>query len=171
MEKTLANLEVLYSKVEYDLEEYKDGIFMLKVNDETYEQLEENQLNVQNMTASRFLAQFEKEVEFWNQSLGNIVDITLCLIEVQRKWSFLESLFIHSEEVKKELPEESAKFVEIDKSVRQMLKSGKDIKNIKSFCSTPNLLNNLESVTTDLARCEKALHEFLDGKRRAFPRF
>jgi dynein heavy chain len=41
--------------------------------------------------------------------------------EVQRSWSFLESLFIHSEEVKKELPNESVKFISIDKDVKTVL--------------------------------------------------
>ena len=47
------------------------------------------------------------------------------LQEVQRSWTFLENLFIHSEEVKKELPKESLKFVNIDKEVRSMLAEGK----------------------------------------------
>jgi len=36
----------------------------------------------------------------------------------------LENLFIHSEEVKKELPKESEKFVGIDKEVKAILKDG-----------------------------------------------
>jgi hypothetical protein len=37
----------------------------------------------------------------------------------------LENLFIHSEEVKKELPKESMKFVNIDVEVRKILAEGK----------------------------------------------
>jgi dynein heavy chain len=36
----------------------------------------------------------------------------------------LENLFIHSEEVKKELPRESERFVDIDKEVKHILKDG-----------------------------------------------
>jgi hypothetical protein len=36
----------------------------------------------------------------------------------------LENLFIHSEEVKKELPKESIKFIDIDKNVKEILADG-----------------------------------------------
>ena len=45
-------------------------------------------------------------------------EVTLVLADVSRAWSFLENLFIHSEEVKKELPNESEKFVDIDRNVK-----------------------------------------------------
>jgi len=39
--------------------------------------------------------------------LGSIYDVTGLMMEVQKTWSFLENLFIQSDEVKKELPNES----------------------------------------------------------------
>lgn len=54
---------------------------------------------------------------------------------MQRLWSFLETLFIHSEEVKKELPEVSRRFVDIDREVKGILIKGKQIKNIKDFAT------------------------------------
>jgi len=77
------------------------------------------------MYASRFLAYFEETVNYWQKSLTAIFDITQGLTEVQRLWSFLETLFIHSEEVKKELPEVSREFVDIDREVKSILTKGK----------------------------------------------
>ena len=39
------------------------------------------------------------------------------------------------------------------------------------FCTIEGLLKRLEKIEQDLKVCEKALNEFLDRKRRAFPRF
>jgi len=50
-----------------------------------------------------------------------MAEIVVSAGEVQRTWQFLENLFIHSEEVKKELPKESEKFVGIDKEVKRIL--------------------------------------------------
>jgi len=86
--------------------------------------LEENQVNVTAMTSSRYLSTFEEEVTFWQKSLAAISEIVTILSEVQRTWSFLENLFIHSDEVKKELPKESMKFIDIDKEVRDILADG-----------------------------------------------
>ena len=49
--------------------------------------------------------------------------------------------------------------------------SGVEILNILKFCTQPAIANRLESVQMDLQVCEKALNDFLDGKRKAFPRF
>lgn len=46
------------------------------------------------------------------------------LIDVQKNWSFLENLFIGSEEVKKELPVESEKFVDIDIQIKEIMAKG-----------------------------------------------
>jgi len=59
------------------------------------------------MLLSKFIGFFEKDVEKWKQDLGSLYDVIGLLTDVQKTWSFLENLFIHSEEVKKELPNES----------------------------------------------------------------
>lgn len=50
-------------------------------------------------------------------------DVFTILQEIQRTWSYLEPLFIGSEEVKKELPEDAQRFEGIDKDVKGLLKS------------------------------------------------
>jgi len=90
---------------------------------------------------------------------------------VYRTWTFLEGLFIHSEEVKKELPKESIKFIEIDKSVKAILAEGHKIKKPLEFCILPHIFPGLEKAQQDLSICEKALNEFMETKRLSFPRF
>lgn len=43
--------------------------------------------------------------------------------EIQRTWSYLEPLFIGSDEVKKELPEDAKRFEGIDANVKTLLTS------------------------------------------------
>lgn len=93
------------------------------------------------------------------------------MIEVQKTWSFLENLFIQSEEVKKELPNESKHFITIDQHMKEVMAQGCQIKNAMKFCTIQGLLKRLEKIEKELKVCEKALNEFLDSKRRAFPRF
>lgn len=70
------------------------------------------------MLLSKYISYFEKIVERWKVDLGSIYEVVGLLIDVQKSWSFLENLFIHSEEVKKELPNESEQFVDIDKETK-----------------------------------------------------
>ena len=59
------------------------------------------------MQLSKYVGYFEKTVESWKMDLGTIYEVILILIEVQKSWSFLENLFIGSQEVQRELPNES----------------------------------------------------------------
>jgi len=77
---------------------------MLKLSEENFELLEENQTKVNSMFSSRYLATFEEDCVKWQKCLADIAEIVTNAGEVQRTWSFLETLFIHSEEVRKELP-------------------------------------------------------------------
>ena len=65
--------------------------------------------------------------------MAAISEIVTILAEVQRSWTFLENLFIHSEEVKKELPKDSERFVEVDKEVKIILRDGEHKKKALIF--------------------------------------
>jgi dynein heavy chain len=87
------------------------------------------------MFSSRYLATFEDRCVYWQKSLAAIAEVIQLIAEVQRSWSFLENLFIGSEEVKKELPKESEQFVSIDKEVKKILKDGEEKKIALIFCN------------------------------------
>jgi len=126
---------------------------------------------INNMLLSKFVGYYEKQVEAWKSDLGAVYDVVSLIIEVQKTWSFLENLFIGSEEVQKELPRESEQFVGIDKEMKEIMAKGCQVLNVKKFCTIDGMLKRLEKIESQLKVCEKALNDFLDGKRRAFPRF
>ena len=98
------------------------------------------------MLLSKFVAFFEKLFEQWKQDLGSVYDVVQLLMDVQKTWSFLENLFIHAEEVKKELPETSQKFVGIDKDMREIMSKGGEVKNILKFCTIEGMFKRLEKI-------------------------
>lgn len=95
----------------------------------------------------------------------------LIIGEIQRTWSYLEPLFIGSEEVKRELPEDAKRFEGIDSNVKSELKKCWEMKNINTSCNQDGLLKRLESIQEQLEICKKSLSDFLDGRRRQFPRY
>ena len=86
--------------------------------------LEENQLVVQGMMASKYLATFEEAVTGWQKKLSNVSDVLGQMSDTQRKWAYLETLFIGSEEVKKELPEDAKRFAGLHTEIIEILKFG-----------------------------------------------
>ena len=72
------------------------------------------QSQVQNMMTSKYIAFFLTEVSEWQKKLSTADQVISTYMEVQRTWSHLESIFIGSEDIRSQLPEDSKRFDSID---------------------------------------------------------
>lgn len=133
--------------------------------------LEEDQTKVTAMLGNRYFATFEGEITSWNKNLDLINQVISSLREVQQSWGYLENLFIHSEEVRRELPKESDEFVQIDMDVKHLLQDAKTKQFAMAFSVQEGHLQLIESANEKLIKCEKALQRFMEDKRTCFPRF
>lgn len=115
MEKTLAKLNEIWKDIKFEFTQHKQtDVQLIRLADENFDILEENTNQASSMQSSRYIATFEAEVERWVRSLANITDVLTISAEVQRNWAYLENLFLYSDEVKKELPEQAKRFIHID---------------------------------------------------------
>lgn len=176
IEEILAQMEIRWSKIVFTMSPYKkqnssDEIPPLGIGEDDFESLENDQLVIQGILASRFVAQFKVEVSKWQRALFNVNEVFLLISEIQRTWSYLEPLFIHSEEVKREIPEDTARFASIDQNVQTTLKEAWSVQNVIAAFNKDKLTENLEFVQEQLDLCKKSLADFLDGRRRQFPRY
>ncbi len=55
--------------------------------------------------------------------------------------------------------------------MKEIMASGCEIKLCLKYCTIEGMLKKLENIQAELKVCEKALNDFLDTKRKAFPRF
>ena len=72
------------------------------------------QSQVQNMMTSKYIAFFHTEVSEWQRKLSTADQVISTYMEVQRTWCHLESIFIGSEDIRNQLPEDSERFDMID---------------------------------------------------------
>lgn len=178
METALQQIEERWSSINLTMSPHqkKDGnveetVPLLGIGEEDFESLENDQLVIQGMMASRYLVQFEREVHSWQKSLFNVNEVFLLVGDIQRTWSYLEPLFIHSDEVKRELPEDATRFITIDIDTRGVLHKAWDTKNVNRAFNEFGLIDKLEGIQEQLDICKKSLADFLDGRRRQFPRY
>ena len=52
--------------------------------------LEDNQVTLSTMKASRYVKAFEKEVDYWERTLSHILEVIEMTLQVQRQWMYLE---------------------------------------------------------------------------------
>jgi len=79
------------------------------------------QVQLQNMLTSKFIAYFLDEVSGWQKKLSTADMVITIWMEVQRTWSHLESIFIGSEDIRKQLPDDSDRFDKIDNDFKVIL--------------------------------------------------
>lgn len=72
------------------------------------------QVQLQNLITSKYIGHFLEEVSLWQKKLSVSDSVISIWFEVQRTWSHLESIFIGSEDIRNQLPEDSKRFDGID---------------------------------------------------------
>jgi dynein heavy chain len=110
-------------------------------------------------------------VATWQKRLG-AVDLVLGVwADVQRKWQALESIFVGSADIRVQLPEDSKRFDTVNADFVDLMKGAADVTNVVAACTVDGRQERLETMLQQLELCEKALQDYLETKRTAFPRF
>ena len=172
MEKTLDELAKIWGEYNFDYDEHsRTGIKLLRSDEELVETLEENQVQIQGMITNKYIGHFLEEVSKWSKKLSITDSVMNIMFEVQRTWSHLESIFIGSDDIRKQLPADSDRFDQIDQEFKDIMKAAAETPNVVECTNKPGLYEQLEKLQNMLTVCEKALQEYLETKRLAFPRF
>ncbi|KAG7187946.1 hypothetical protein KM043_013908 [Ampulex compressa] len=172
MEKVLKEIKTTWLNMEFEKETHeRTKLTLLKISEETIEALEENQVQLQNMLGSKYIGHFLEEVTDWQKKLNLADSVIEAWFDLQRAWINLESIFIASEDIRNQLPEDTKRFEKIDKDFKELLKEMQISMNIIKSTGRPRLLERLEELMVQLNFCEKALANYLETKRLAYPRF
>ncbi|XP_051576917.1 dynein axonemal heavy chain 11 [Myxocyprinus asiaticus] len=171
-EKVLTEITQMWTRMEFSYEEhYRTTTPMLKCSDELIESLEESQVQLQVLLHSKQAKFFHGQVLALQAQLTRADSVLFLWLEVQRTWAHLESIFMGSEDIRHQLPEEAHQFSSIDSDFKDLMFKSAKTRNVIIATNKPNLLPKLEDLQGRLAVCEKALAKYLETKRMAFPRF
>uniref|UniRef100_H2ZKA8 AAA+ ATPase domain-containing protein n=1 Tax=Ciona savignyi TaxID=51511 RepID=H2ZKA8_CIOSA len=172
MEKTLRELDVTWAAMDFEYEHHqRTQSPLIKSNEELVETLEDNQVQLQNLMTSKYIAHFLEEGSLGWQKLSTADSVLTIWLEVQRTWSHLESIFIGSEDIRAQLPEDSKRFDGVDRDFKEIMADAVTTPNVIEATNKKGLYERLEDLQAKLTLCEKALAEYLETKRLAFPRF
>ncbi|XP_034410206.1 dynein heavy chain 11, axonemal [Cyclopterus lumpus] len=172
IEKVVTEISKTWESMELSYEDhYHTSVPLLKCDEELVETLEDHQVQLQGIFQSKHVHHFLFRVVELQTQLTVADSVLMVWIEVQRTWAYLKSIFKSCDDICQQLPADTHRFQAIDAEFQElMLDSAKTI-NVIEATNKPHLFEKLEDLQTRLTLCEKALAEYLETKRLAFPRF
>ncbi|CAD8135851.1 unnamed protein product [Paramecium octaurelia] len=154
---------------EFDLTDYTNNnrvTPLIKEWKELMTKVSDNQSLLASLKESKFIGRFKDQVDQFELKLGGIDEYLSKLQIIQRKWVYLEPIFVRGA-----LPQEQARFRRLDEDFRNIMLGIQRDQKVVSLCSIPGIKDTLDTVLDQLERCQKALNDFLEEKRGKFPRF
>eukprot|EP00074_Homo_sapiens_P109813 XP_024306374.1 dynein heavy chain 2, axonemal isoform X3 [Homo sapiens] len=171
IEVALQNIAKTWDVTQLDIVPYKDkGHHRLRGTEEVFQALEDNQVALSTMKASRFVKAFEKDVDHWERCLSLILEVIEMILTVQRQWMYLENIFL-GEDIRKQLPNESTLFDQVNSNWKAIMDRMNKDNNALRSTHHPGLLDTLIEMNTILEDIQKSLDMYLETKRHIFPRF
>ena len=134
------------------------------------EKLEEHILQLNQMNAMRYVTPFKSDVEGCIFQYNEVSDIIEKWLKIQVLWTSLVSVF-KGGDIAKNMPTEAKKFSKIDKDWLKLMERANEQRNVIQCCTNDELKSMLGSLQEDLEFCQKKLENYLETKRKLFPRY
>eukprot|EP00667_Euglena_gracilis_P000017 EG_transcript_17 len=172
LEATLEKIKLVYDDLGIETKGHRDyeSTYIIAGVEDVLQTLEDHQVTVQTCLASRYVKNIRPRVEEWDRNLGRCWEVIDEWVTCQKSWMYLEFIF-SSDDIKRQLPEESRTFAKIDNDFRNLTTKAHNEKNCLRLCTEEGVLEMLKRDNQLLDFVQKRLEDYLETKRAAFPRF
>ncbi|RNF08530.1 dynein, axonemal, heavy polypeptide 1 [Trypanosoma rangeli] len=168
----LDKIKAVWDVIPFETMPYKnrERAFILAQLEDVIQQLDDHQIELQTIMASRFVAPVRERVEDWIRNLRHVDDVIEEWITLQKNWMYLEFIF-SSDDIKAQLPEESDQFTAVDELFRMLTMRAATTKNVYQICTDTGVLEQIKKSNEAIDHIQKRLEDYLETKRVVFPRF
>ncbi|GBG27447.1 Dynein heavy chain 17, axonemal [Hondaea fermentalgiana] len=148
-------------------------VYLPRPSDDVVENLETDQLELQTMIGmGKFVKYFKDRVSKWLHTLSDIEANLKDWLNVSKQWCSLESIFLGSADIRSRLPEDTKRFEAVDHEFKELeARAFSESPLVVHRCTEEGLSAALRRMLVDLAKCQKSLNEYLDTKKKVYPRF
>ena len=88
--------------------------------------------------------------------MSTISEVIEVWMKVQSKWMYLEAIFVGSEDIRLQLPEEAKRFDRIHAAFKKVMADTARNPNVLDACTADGRLEALQSLFSQLEACQKA---------------
>ena len=87
-------------------------------------------------------------------------------MKVQKNWSRLRPIFLESEDIRGQLPEDTKRFEKVDLEWKDLMRDAVEHSGVVEACTFEGREEQLNSFYSDIESCEKALNAYLEEKKK-----
>lgn len=106
LEQFLNEVKEFWNAYEFELVNYQNKCRLIRGWDDLFEKLDENLASLTSMQQSPYYKVFASEASSWDKQLSLLRLVLDVWIDVQRRWIYLEGIFLGSQDIKAQLPNE-----------------------------------------------------------------
>ncbi|KAL3130872.1 hypothetical protein ABBQ38_000201 [Trebouxia sp. C0009 RCD-2024] len=172
LEGMLRKVQDKWTGVELPVKQYKEAkdAYILGSVEEVQTVLEDSLATMATICSSRFVAGVRGDVDRMSQSLRLFNDTLDEWLECQKKWLYLENIFM-APDIQRQLPNETKLFGTVDRQFKSILRITRDRPAALPAGTTPGWLEIFQGCNQTLEKVQQSLADYLEIKRTAFPRF
>lgn len=170
IETNLGKIAKIWEEQILNFTEYK-GCYVIGALDETIEFVDDHSMQLMGMMSQKDVKEFEETVVEWQKKLKAVDTVLGIWMKVQRNWQRLEPIFLASEDIKAQLPEDTKRFQKVDSEWRELMNLASEDPGVISACNYEGREEALFEMHGDIELCEKSLNDYLEQKKKIFSRF
>ncbi|ORZ40908.1 dynein heavy chain [Catenaria anguillulae PL171] len=171
LEEYLRQVKETWTNYSLELVNYQNKCRLVKGWDDLFSVCSEHLNSLQAMRMSPYYRVFEEEAGSWEDKLNRVQLLFDVWIDVQRQWVYLEGVFTGSVDIKHLLPVETSRFQNINTEFMAVMKKVYKSPYVLDVLNIQNIQKSMERLADLLTKIQKALGEYLERERNAFPRF
>ena len=149
----------------------KGDTYELGALDVIIENVESQSLEIMTMLAQKEVEEFKESVSKWQKTLKTVESVIEIWVKVQKNWARLNPIFLQSEDIRGQLPDDTKRFEKVDIEWKDLMRDAVENPQVVEACLAEGREELLNGFWSDIESCEKALISFLEEKKKQFPRF
>lgn len=174
IEHFLTEVRDRWMKQELDLVLYQNRVRLIRGWDDLFTALDDHTGGLVLMRSSpyyRAVREFQEDGNLWEDRLTKLRAAFDAWIDVQRRWVYLEGIFLGSADIKAQLPAEWSRFKSVDGEFITLMRRISNRPYAMEALNIENLQRTLERLSNLMTVIQKALGAYLEKQRNDLSRF
>mmetsp|Transcript_17192 Transcript_17192/g.32539 ORF Transcript_17192/g.32539 Transcript_17192/m.32539 type:complete len:4250 (-) Transcript_17192:45-12794(-) len=174
LESFLDQVRNKWMKQELELVLYQNRVRLIKGWDNLFAALDDHLAGLVLMKSSpyyRAVREFQEEGKLWEDRLTKLRGAFDSWVDVQRRWVYLEGIFLGNADIKAQLPSEWSRFRNVDGEFIALMRLVSNRPYAMEALDIENLQKTLERLESLMIAIQRALGEYLSKQRSDFSRF